>query len=125
MKKELRKSLIEWAIAKFGEVSVQDIFNMKEQIVQNKEGLRVREIIMFLKKRKGIQQEWLDPEVFKRWVGELKAIVGENLKLNIFSTEGNELRFTGGDVKGKYEEMAANYYNYQFKLEAWKKMGRN
>ena len=124
---EMREKLLRWAEEKFGEVSIEDVFNMKEEVLPDKQNRRIRQITMFLKKRKGIREEWLRADVFRQWVADLKGIVGENLKMQIFSSEGNELRYAGGvikeaDKKEEYAEMEKHLYNYQFNLVIWKKL---
>ena len=116
-----------WAEEKFGEVSIEDIFNMKEEVLPDKQNRRIRQITMFLKKRKGIREEWLRADVFRQWIADLKEIVGDNLKMQIFSSEGNELRYAGGMIKEvdkeeEYAEMEKHLYNYQFNLVIWKRL---
>lgn len=122
----MREKLTKWAHETFGRIEIADAFNLKEQIVPDKEGNRIRNVTMFIKKKKGIKQEWLRPETFERWVEEIKAIVGEIVLIQISSSEGNEMRFQGGlipDKSGekKYQEFVTKKYNYQFNLKFGKK----
>ena len=114
----MRETLTRWAKSKFGEISNRDVFNLKEEVVQDKEGNRIRNITMFLKKAEGVQRDWLKEEVFINWTEEIKAIAGDTLALKIFSTEGNEIQYLGG----KGEEMIGKKYNYQFNLVIIKKL---
>jgi len=117
----MRKELLDWAESKLGAIEVDDVFNMKEEVQRDKEGRPVRNITLFYKKKKGIKQAWLEKETFDVWRQEIKDIVGDNLTLRIFSTEGNEMRHIGGEYRDKdggrdYGETEGNYYNYQFNL---------
>ena len=119
----MREKLLEWARKKFGEVSNEDVFNLKEEVVPDKKGRRIREITMFLKKKKGIQEDWLKKDVFNAWIDEIKSILGEVEVLKIISAEANEMRFVGmKQPETGYEEMAQNYYKYEFSLTVWKKV---
>ena len=122
----MRTELTAWARGVFGDIEIHDVFNLKENIQQTKDGRRIRELTLFIKKKKGIQQDWLTVETFNRWRDELGAIVGDNLKFELKSAEGNEMCHMGGVVKRdgrpeEYIEADFNYYSYQFNLVVWKK----
>jgi len=122
----IKIELLTWAIKKFDEIESGDNFHMREEVVSEPQtGRKMRQITMFFKKRKGIKQEWLERETFKVWTDELKAIVGENELLKIFSTEGNEMQYAGGMLKetnkpAEYKNLEFNKYNYQFQVVIWK-----
>ena len=125
----LRLALNKWALEKFGEFAPDDVFNLKEEVIRDKEQRPVRHLTLFLKKKKGIKQDWLEVATFNIWVGELQKIIGDNLSLKIYSTEGNQMQYKGGLMKSdpnnpekrKYEEIAGNYYNYQFNMDIIKR----
>ncbi len=117
----MKEKLLGWAIKKFGEMAIDDLFNLREEITRDKQNNKVNQTILFVKKKKGIKQEWLKADVFNSWIMELKEIIGDNLKLEIFSTEANELRYLGGNIKDEYQEVSGNFYQYQFNLVIWKK----
>lgn len=122
----MREKLTKWANETFGRIEISDVFNLKEEIVKDKEGNRIRKVTMFIKKKKGIKQDWLKDETFQRWIQEIKVITGEVIGMQVRSSEGNEMRFLGGlipDKSGerKYQEHFTRKYNYQFNLEFGKK----
>lgn len=122
----IKIELLAWAIKKFDEIEKGDSFHMREEIATEPQtGRKMRQITMFFKKQKGIKQEWLERETFKIWTRELKSIVGENELLKLFSTEGNEMQYSGGILKEKdkpaeYHDLEFNKYNYQFQVVIWK-----
>lgn len=122
----IKIALITWALKKFDETESGDLFTMREEVVPDPQTKRpMKQITMFFKKRKGSEQEWLERETFKAWTEELKAIVGENELLKIFSTEGNEMQYAGGMLKetnkpAEYQDLELNKYNYQFQVVIWK-----
>ena len=122
----MKTELTAWVKTTFGDIEVRDVFNLKEEIQMTKDGRRIRELTLFIKKKKGIQEDWLQKETFERWKGELKEMIGDNLRLDIKSGEGNEMQYSGGEVKRdgrppEYLEADYNYYSYQFTLTVWKK----
>ncbi len=125
----MREQLLQWVHSKFGDISIRDVFNMKEEVVSDKKNNPIRQINIFLKKKKDIQQDWLKPAVFSQWTEEVRDIVGENILLKLFSTEGNEMRYAGGLVETKegleYQEQPGNYYKYEFNLVLWKKIDKD
>ena len=122
----IKIALITWALKIFDETESGDLFTMREEVVPDPQTKRpMKQITMFFKKRKGIKQGWSEKETFKIWTEELKAIVGENELLKIFSTEGNEMQYAGGMLKetnkpAKYQDLEFNKYNYQFQVIIWK-----
>lgn len=126
---ELRLALNKWTLEKFGDLAPDDVFNLKEEVVRDKEQNPVRHITVFVKKKKGIKQEWLETATFNIWVGELQKIIGDNLSLKIYSTEGNQMQHKGGLMKAnpdnpkrrEYQEVTGNYYNYQFNMDIIKR----
>lgn len=123
----MRDKLIKWANDKFGEILVSDVFYVNERTVLDKQGREIKKLIMHLKKKEKIKNDWLKKEVFKLWADEIKQIIGENLILKIYSTEGNELQHDGRLIKEEnkseyYKEAESHIYNYQFNLVIWKKI---
>ena len=122
----IKMALLTWALKKFDETERGDLFTMREEVVPDPQTKRkMKQISMFFKKQKGIKQGWSKKEVFKIWTEELKAIVGENELLKIFSTEGNEMQYAGGLLKEtnrpvEYHNLERNKFNYQFQVIIWK-----
>jgi len=52
--RKLRTELTAWARGVFGDIEIHDVFNLKENIQQTKDGRRIRELTLFIKKKKGI-----------------------------------------------------------------------
>ena len=125
----LRLDLNKWALEKFGEFTPDDVFNLKEEVVRDKEQRPIRHIALFIKKKKGVKQEWLETATFNIWIGELQGIIGDNVSLKIYSTEGNQMQYKGGLIKSdtenpgkrEYQEVTGNYYNYQFSMDIIKR----
>jgi hypothetical protein len=125
----LRLQLNQWALEKFGEFTPDDVFNLKEEVIRDKEQRPVRHLTLFVKKKKGVKQEWLETATFNIWVGELQKIIGDNLSLKIYSTEGNQMQYKGGLIKAdpdnpskkEYQEVTGNFYNYQFNMDIIKR----
>jgi len=117
----MREKVFQWVNDKFGEIHPSDVFNFKEEVVPDKEGKMVRQINVFIKKRTGIKKDWLDPEVFKVWVKELKDIFNPVLVFRVISSEGNELRYSGHESDGVFKGVEGRVYQYQLSILAWTK----
>jgi len=122
----IKIQLLTWALKKFDETESGDLFTMREEVVPEPQTKRkMKQITIFFRKQKGIKQEWIERETFKKWSEELKTIVGENELLKIFSTEGNEMQYAGGMLKetnkpAEYQNLEFNKFNYQFQVIIWK-----
>lgn len=122
----MREELTKWANKTFGRIEINDVFNLKENIVTDKEENRIRNTTMFIKKKKGIKQDWLKREIFERWIREIKEIAGDVISMKIISSEGNEMQFLGGPIpdksgQKKYQEFTRHKYSYMFNLVIGKK----
>ena len=94
----MRTALSAWIDKTFGGIHVQDMFNLIEEVAFSKEeDIVIRNITVALKKYQGYKKDWIGEETFNRWKEEIRQIVGDNmLKLEIKSSEGNELRHVEG-----------------------------
>lgn len=126
----MRTKLSEWIDKTFGTVYPRDLFHINEQVAQDKEGNRLRQIVIELKKEQGYKKSWTDDDIRDLWEKQIKEITGDNLlKLEIKSSEGNENKYLGGmankDGKAKFVEVRGKVYNYRFHLEIIKNEGKN
>lgn len=128
---KIRTALSDWVDKTFGGIHIQDMFKLNEEVAATKQkGVYLRNITVGLKKYEGFKKSWTDEETFGRWKKEIKEIVGDDMiKLEIKSSEGNELSYVEGLRRNeKDEEKFANaggrLFAYQFiitiiKREKW------
>ena len=109
----MRTALSAWIDKTFGGIHVQDLFNLTEEVgFSKKEDIYVRNITVALKKYQGYKKDWIEEETFNRWKKEIRQIVGDNvLKLEIKSSEGNELRHVEGIGKVADGRIFAYHFN--------------
>ena len=129
---KIRTALSGWVDKTFGPIHIQDMFKLNEEVAATKQkGVYLRSITVGLKKYEGFKKSWTDEETFDRWKKEIKEIVGNNVvKLEIKSSEGNELSYVEGLRKGeKGEEKFANaggrLFAYQFVITIIKREKRH
>jgi len=110
----MRTELSAWIDKTFGGIHVQDMFNLTEEVAFSKEeDICIRNITVALKKYQGYKKSWTEKETFDRWKEEIRQIVGGNiLKLEIKSSEGNELRH----VEGMGKSVGGRIYAYRFTI---------
>lgn len=110
----MRTALSAWIDKTFGKVHVQDMFNLTEEVAFSKEeNICIRNIVVALKKYQGYKKSWTEKETFNRWKEEVRQIVGEDIiKLEIKSSEGNELRH----VEGMGKSVDGRIYAYRFTI---------
>ena len=70
----------------------------------------IRNITVALKKYQGYKKSWTEKETFNRWKEELRQIVGDVVKLEIKSSEGNKL----SHVEGMGKSVDGRIYAYRF-----------
>ena len=111
---ELRTALSAWIDKTFGGIHVQDMFNLTEEVAFSKEeDIVIRNITVALKKYQGYKKSWTEKETFDRWKEEIRQIVGGNImKLEIKSSEGNELRH----IEGMGKNVDGRIYAYRFTI---------
>jgi len=109
----MRTELSAWIDKTFGGIHVQDMFNLTEEVAFSKEeDIYIRNITVALKKYQGYKKSWTEKETFNRWKEELKQIVGDVVKLEIKSSEGNEL----SHVEGMGKSVDGRIYAYRFTI---------
>lgn len=109
----MRTELSAWIDKTFGGIHVQDLFNLTEEVGFSKEeDIYIRNITVALKKYQGYKKDWIEEETFNRWKEEIRQIVGDNIiKLEIKSSEGNELRHVEGTGKSSSGRIFAYHFN--------------
>ena len=129
---KIRTALSNWVDKTFGGIHIQDMFKLNEEVAATKQkGVYLRNITVGLKKYEGFKKSWTDEETFDRWRKEIKEIVGDDIvKLEIKSSEGNELSYVEGLRRGeKGEEKFANaggrLFAYQFVITIIKREKRH
>jgi len=125
---KIRTALSDWVDKTFGPIHIQDMFKLNEEVSATKhKGIYLRSITVGLKKYEGFKKDWTGEETFERWKKEIKEIVGDDaIKLEIKSSEGNELSYVEGLRRGeKGEEKFANargrLFAYQFIITIMKR----
>lgn len=110
----MRTALSAWMDKTFGGIHVQDVFKLTEEVAFSKEeDVYIRNIVVGLKKYQGYKKDWTGEETFNHWKEELRRIAGDNVvKLEIKSSEGNELRH----VEGAGKSASGRVYAYQFTI---------
>ena len=110
----MRTALSAWIDKTFGGIHVQDMFNLTEEVAFSKEeDICIRNITVAIKKYQGYKKSWTEKETFDRWKEELRQIVGRDItKLEIKSSEGNELRH----VEGMGKSVDGRIYAYRFTI---------
>ena len=128
----MRTELSAWVDRTFGPIHIQDIFKLNEEVSATKlKGIYLRSITVGLKKYEGFNKSWTDKETFDRWKKEIKEIIGDDvIKLEIKSSEGNELNYVEGmmkDEKGKEKIVNAGgrLFAYQFVIDIKKREKRH
>ena len=107
----MRTALSAWIDKTFGGIHVQDMFNLTEEVAFSKEDdIYIRNITVALKKYQGYKKSWTEKETFNRWKEEIRRIVGNVVKLEIKSSEGNEL----SHVEGMGKSVDGRIYAYRF-----------
>jgi len=129
---KIRTALSDWVDKTFGPIHIQDMFKLNEEVSATKhKGIYLRSITVGLKKYEGFKKDWTGEETFERWKKEIKEIVGDDaIKLEIKSSEGNELSYVEGLRRGeKGEEKFANardrLFAYQFIITIMKREKRH
>ena len=129
---KIRTALSDWVDKTFGPIHIQDMFKLNEEVSATKQrGVYLRSITVGLKKYEGFNKSWTDEETFNRWKRQIKEIIGNDVvKLEIKSSEGNELSYVEGLGKGeKGEEKFANaegrLFAYQFIITIIKREKRH
>ena len=129
---KIRTALSNWVDKTFGPIHIQDAFKLNEEVAATKQkGVYLRNITVGLKKYEGFKKSWTDEETFDRWRKEIKEMVGNDVvKLEIKSSEGNELSYVEGLRRGeKGEEKFANaggrLFAYQFTITIIKREKRH
>ena len=129
---KIRTALSDWVDKTFGPIHIQDAFKLNEEVAATKQkGVYLRNITVGLKKYEGFKKSWTDEETFDRWRKEIKEIIGDDVvKLEIKSSEGNELSYVEGLRRGeKGEEKFANaggrLFAYQFVITIIKREERH
>lgn len=126
----MRTKLSEWADKTFGKIHVGDLFKLNEEVQPDKEGNRIRNITLGIKKYQGYKKSWTDEETLDRWKEELKQIIGKDiLKLDIHSSEGNEINYVSGirhgkDNKEEIKSIQRRIFAYQFTISIIKREKR-
>ena len=92
--------------------------NIEENILNtDKPDIIHQKIELFVKKRIGIDKNWLERSKIEDWEKRLKELVGDHIAFDIKDTEGKERHRVGGVVEGDYKQIRTAYiYNYQFDL---------
>ena len=110
----MRTALSAWVDKTFGGIHVQDLFKLTEEVAFSKEAdIYIRNIVVGLKKYQGYKKSWTEEETFNRWKEEIKQIIGGNItKLEIKSSEGNELSY----VEGMGKSAGGRIYAYHFTI---------
>ena len=118
----MRTELSAWIDKTFGGIHVQDMFNLTEEVAFSKEeDICIRNITVALKKYQGYKKSWTEKETFDRWKEEFRQIVGRDItKLEIKSSEGNELRH----VEGMGKSVNGRIYAYRFTITIIKRERR-
>ena len=107
----MRTALSAWIDKTFGGIHVQDMFNLTEEVAFSKDGdICIRNITVALKKYQGYKKSWTEKETFDRWKEEIRQIVGNVMKLEIKSSEGNEF----SHVEGMGKSVDGRIYAYRF-----------
>lgn len=129
---KIRTALSDWVDKAFGPIHIQDMFKLNEEVSATKQrGVYLRSITVGLKKYEGFNKSWTDEETFDRWRKEIKEIVGDDvIKLEIKSSEGNELNYIEGmtkDEKGKekFANVGGRLFAYQFVIDIKKREKRH
>ena len=129
---KIRTTLSNWVDKTFGPIHIQDMFKLNEEVAATKQkGIYLRNITVGLKKYEGFKKSWTDEETFARWKAEIKEIVGDDVvKLEVKSSEGNELSYVEGLRRGKKgEEKFTNakvrLFAYQFIITILKREKRH
>ena len=130
---KIRTALSDWVDKTFGPIHIQDMFKLNEEVAATKQkGIYLRNITVGLKKYEGFKKSWTDEETFDRWKAEIKEIIGSEglVKLEIKSSEGNELSYVGGvmkDEKGneKFANAGGRLFAYQFIITIIKREKRH
>ena len=129
---KIRTALSDWVDKTFGPIHIQDAFKLNEEVAATKKkGVYLRNITVGLKKYEGFKKSWTDEETFDRWRNEIKEIVGNDVvKLEIKSSEGNELSYVEGlkrDEKGeeKFANAGGRLFAYQFIITIIKREKRH
>ncbi len=118
----IKVKLLKWAVKTFGELDPSDIMSIREDIFNTDDPKIVQQkIVLHVKKRIGIDKNWIEAANIEGWEKTLKAIVGEHLGFDMKGSEGREKHLLSGMLDGKYKQMRLVYiYNYQFNLEVMK-----
>jgi len=121
----IKVDLLTWAVKTFGELDPHDTINIREDIKNtDKPEIIQQKIVLFVKKRIGKDENWLERAKIEDWEKTLKAIVGNHMAFDIKDNEGRERHKVSGVIGDKYEQLRLAYiYNYQFNLEVIKYVG--
>jgi len=118
---KIRTALSDWVDKTFGPIHIQDLFTMNEEVSATKQkGIYLRSIKIALRKHEGFKKDWTGQETFDRWKKEIKEIVGDDvIKLEIKSSEDNELSYVEGLRRGEKDEekfvnAGGRLFAYQF-----------
>ena len=129
---KIRTALSDWVDKTFGGIHIQDAFKLNEEVTATKQkGVYLRSITVGLKKYEGFKKDWTSEETFDRWRKEIKEIIGDDVvKLEIKSSEGNELSYVEGlkrDEKGeeKFANAGGRLFAYQFIITIIKREKRH
>jgi len=129
---KIRTALSDWVDMTFGPIHIQDMFKLNEEVTATKKkGIYLRSITVGLKKYEGFKKDWTSKETFDRWRKEIKKIIGDDVvKLEIKSSEGNELSYVEGlrrSEKGeeKFANAGGRQFAYQFIITILKREKRH
>lgn len=114
----LKVKLLKWAVDTFGELDPNDVINVREDILNtDKEDEIQQKVVLHVKKRIGVDMNWLEKTTLDNWEGYLKEMAGEHIAFDIKTNEGRELSKVSGKIKEEYKSMPAiKIYNYEFNL---------
>lgn len=115
----IKVELLKWAVKTFGELDPHDTIDIREDVINtDKPEIIQQKIVLFVKKRIGKDENWLERAKIEDWEKTLKEMVGEHQAFNIKDNEGRERHKVSGMVGEDYKEIRlVHIYNYQFNLE--------
>ena len=118
----IKVNLLKWAVETFGELDPSDTINIREDVFNTDDPKVIQQkIVLFVKKRIGKDENWLERVQTEGWEETLKAIIGEHIGFDMKGNEGRERQKVSGLLDGEYKELrTVHIYNYQFNLEVMK-----
>lgn len=119
--------LSKWMEETFGESHTGDEYYIRRDTQEDKKANKIEFITIFLKKQQGFKRSWIEEAIFNEWKNQIKKIVGNGLlKIDLNSSEGNQVKYKGAIVKGdkgnEFKDSQGRLFNYNFNLQILRKV---